>query len=140
MYETLLAKIGTILDGVSLVKEHFSTPSTIPAKFPAVFFKPAGSSNSFETQTDNAKIYRFLVLVLVGANGTTVEDIFSGVLPKTVDAITEAFDAAWDGGVKDGHRIYVKLNSADEWQVSEEGEGVVCWAPLYLEVKVLTPV
>lgn len=138
MWQTLITKIGVTLDGVELVKEYFTTPKNNNDKFPAVFYRPAGFENGFETRTENAQTYRFLMIVMVGANGTTVENAFGTVLPKVVDQIVAAFDAAWDGGTIEGHRVRVKIDSADDWQVSEEDKGLVAYAPLNLEIRLLT--
>jgi hypothetical protein len=138
MYATLIALITTTLGQVTQVKEVFSAPKTKIDKFPAVYFQPAGMENSFETRVENKKYYRFLALVIVGTQGTTKEHVFNTVLPATVDAIVAKFDAEWNGGTIDGHRVTVKVDSADQWEVSQEQDGIVCYAPLNIEVMVLT--
>lgn len=138
MYQTLISKITTTLGNVSNVKDVFTTPKTKITKYPAVFFKPVWFQNSFETQSENMATYRFLMMVLVGANGTTVENAFGTVLPNTVDAIIAQFNQDWNQGTIDGHRVTVKIDSADEWQVSEEQDGLVCYAPLSVEIRLLT--
>ena len=120
MWATLTAKIAETLDGIVLVKEYFTTPKNEVTVTPAVFYKPAGFQNSFETNTENMQTYRFLVIVIVKASGSTVENAFSTVLPKVVDQIIDAFDANWNGGTIEGHRVRVKIDSADEWNVDGE--------------------
>ena len=138
MYEELITKINTTLGEVTQVKEIFSTPETKIAKFPAVFFKPDGFENAFETNTENMKTYRFLMIVLVGANQKSIEDVFGTVLPKTVDEIVAQFDEDWDQGTISGHRVWAKIDSAGPWEVDEEQDGRIAWAPLNLEIKLLS--
>lgn len=137
MYETIFAKIGTTLGNVSLVKDSFYVPKKKTA-YPAVFYKPSGATNTFETQTENMKIYRFLMIVMVGAGGTTAANAFGTVLPRAVDAIIAQFDEEWNQGVVDGHRMTAKVDSADAWEMSQEEDGLIAYAPLNLEVRVLT--
>lgn len=138
MYETLITKIEATLAGITKVKDYFSVPKGSLTKFPAVFFKPSGLTNTFETNSENMKVYRFMMIVLIGCNNETQENIFGTVLPKTVDDIIKAFDSEWDGGSIDGHRVTIKIDSADEWQIADEKEGLMAYAPLNLEVKLLS--
>lgn len=137
MYEELITKIETTLGLVSEVKEVFSYPKTKITKFPAVFFKPNGMKNSFETGSENMKIYRFLILVMIGVKQSTHENV-NAVLAKTVDAVIAQFDADWNQGTIEGHRVWVKIDSADAWQVSEEQDGLIAYAPLSVEIKLLS--
>lgn len=138
MYTTLIAKLDTMFNAVAEVQEVFSAPKTKIDLYPAVYFQPSGFNNSFETESENKKTYRFLALVIVGAQNTTKEHIFNTVLPETVDAIVTKFDADWDTGTIEGHRSWVKIDSADPWEVSEEQDGIVCYAPLNIEIELLT--
>ena len=138
MYEELIAKIQTTLEAVSNVKQVFSTPKTKLTTFPCVFFKPAGFTNTFETRTENAATYRFMMVVMVGAAGTTIENVFTTVLPHTVDAIIAQFNEDWDGGTIGGHRVMIKIDSADAWEISEEQDGLVAYAPMSIEIRLLT--
>ena len=139
MYETLTAKIKTTLASVTNVKDVFSVPKTKLTKFPCVFFKPAGFTNTFETQSENKAIYRYLMIVMVGSvEQTTMDEVFDSVLPHTVDAIIAQFNADWNQGTFDGHRISVKIDSADAWEVSQEQDGLIAYAPLNVEFRLLT--
>lgn len=142
MYSTLITKITTTLESVSNVKDIFTAPKSKLTAYPCVFFKPAGFSNEFETQNENMKIYRFIMVVITEANkrGATVspEYAFNTILPNTVDAIIAAFDEQWNQGTIDGHRVTVKIDSADAWEMSEEQDGLVAYAPLDLEIRLLT--
>jgi hypothetical protein len=138
MYETLLTKIADTLGQVTRVKEILTTPTTTITKYPAVFFKPNGFQNDFETNAENAITYRFMMIVIVGIAGTTPEDVFSSVLPKTVDDIVAQFNQDWNQGTIDGHRVRVRIDSADAWELSEEQDGLVAYAPLNIDIKLLT--
>lgn len=83
---------------------------------------------------------RFMLVVMVSGKGTgmTPETAFGTVLPHTVDAIIDKFNADWNQGTIDGHLVRVKIDSADSWEMSEEQDGLVAYAPLNLEVKLLT--
>jgi len=138
MYATLIAYLQATLEGVANVKLVFSTPKTKLTAYPAVFFKPDGFENAYETNDENMKTYRFIMLVLVGCTQTTQENIFNTVLPNTVDAIVAAIDGAWNAGTIDGHRAWATVTSADAWEVSEEQDGLVAYAPLSVEIKLLS--
>lgn len=140
MYATLLEKINTLLAGVTEVKEVFNYPKTKIDKYPAVYFQPAGFSNSFETNQENKKTYRFLMVVIVGTANTTNQNVFGTVLPATVDKVVEAFDTGWDGGSIAGHRTTIKIDSADSWELVQDKDGIVAYAPLNVEIQVLTSV
>lgn len=138
MYGTLLTKIGQILDTVPEVADHFAYPKSNMQEFPAVYYQPDGYSNRFETGQENMKTYRFKVTILIGGAQTTPEDIFTNLLPTTVDAVIAAFDATWNGGTDgQGHRIYVNCDSAEPWQESDSQDGVTAFAILNVEIKVV---
>ena len=138
MYATLITKLDTLLNGITEVQEVFNYPKTKIDSYPAVYFQPSNFSNEFETGQENEKIYRFLVLVLIGTEGSDVATVFGTVLPATVDAIVAEIDGEWDQGTIDGHRVRAKVDSADQWEVSEEQDGIVCYAPLNVEIKLLS--
>lgn len=140
MHATLIAKIRETLATVPEIKLVFSNPKTKLAKFPCVFVKPLGYQGSWETNREDAQTYSYGLDVIVGTSGTTVEAAFGTVLPKAVDAVTAAFVSAWDGGVIEGHRVRCRMAAGGEWQVSEAQDGLVCWAPLTLEFRLLTDV
>jgi hypothetical protein len=139
MYETLIAKTKATLEAVPNVKEVFSVPKSKLTKFPCVFFKPAGFTNTFETNNENMGTYRFMVIVMVGVSGNlTPTQAFEDVLPHTVDAIIAQFNQDWNAGTIEGHRVVTKIDSADTWELSEEADGLVAYAPLNVEVRLLT--
>lgn len=140
MYASLISLITTKLQAVSEVKSISSVPKTKIDAYPHVFFKPARLENAYYTNQDNEKVYNFLLIVIIGTNGTTLENTFGTVLPKVVDAIIEQFDGQWDFGTTDGHRMRATITSVDDWGVSGEQDGIEVYAPLNLEVRVNTDV
>jgi hypothetical protein len=140
MYATLIAKIKATLSSVTKVKQYSNVPGTKINYYPYVFFKPNGFSSAFETNQENAKTFNFMMYVIVGAEATTKEKVFDDVLPGVVDAIVEAFDAEWNGGTVDGHRVRVLINSAEAWELAEEADGLVGYAPLNVEIRFLSEI
>jgi len=141
MYTTLLAKIAATLEKVKVsgeLADYFNYPKTKLDAYPAVYFQPAGFTNSFETETQNRKQYRFLLMVIVNKSGTTTEEIFTTVLPNVVDAIVAQFDADWDQGTVDGGRVWAKLDTADPWDFDEAQDGLTAYAPMNLEIEVVS--
>jgi hypothetical protein len=137
MYETLLTKIGTTLSKISLVKDNFYYPKTKMTKFPSVFYFPAGFENSYDTNAENFKIYRFNLFVIVGVSQTTLSNGVD-VLAKTVQAIIAQFDEDWNQGTIDGHRVWTVINSGNPWQLSQEEDGQELSAQLTIEIKLLS--
>lgn len=138
MFETLIGDIQGIIGGISAVKEVYAYPlAGNPTKYPAVIFFPDSFTNDFDTVRDNFKVYRFKMWVVVDLAGTTEEDVFTSILPKTVDKVIEAFDSAWNGGTTDGHRIWQIIDSGI-WGLSEEQSGKRAFAELTLSVKFST--
>lgn len=138
MYETLITKIRTTLEGISAIKVVLSTPTSKLTKFPAVFFKPTGFTNAYETQNENANVYQFMLIILVGSEATTIENAFGTVLPRTVDAIKAAFDSEWDYGTIEGHRVRTVITGDGPWDIDEQQDGLIAYAPLRLEISLLT--
>lgn len=140
MYATLLGKIQTTLLGISRVKTVSMYPQTAIANFPAVTVTPAGVENSFDSINENMKLYRFDLHVEVAINlAMTQELAFTTTMPNVVDDIIAAFDAQWDAGTSsDGHRIWQKIDTAEAWRVVDDKDGLAVYAPLSLEIKVLT--
>lgn len=138
MYATLIAKIKETLEKVDNVNLIYSVPKTTNSAFPAVYFQPDGMTNEFESGDENAKVYKFMMLVIVGTSGTTVEEVFTNVLPNTVDAIIAQFDADWNMGTIGGHRAWTVIDTADPWAYDEEQEGPLAYAPLSLKIRLVT--
>lgn len=140
MYEALLAKIAETLATVSRVKLAFNAPKTAINKWPAVFYKPVGLENNYETQTENAEVYRFMILILIGVTPETVEQVAGTILPKTADEVKAAFNEQWDYGTIDGHRVRGRIYQSGDWDINKGPDGLVAYAPFELEVRLLTDV
>jgi len=138
-YQTLIPQVKALIEGVEEIKQVFMYPETKLSKFPAAIILPGRLDNSFETTAENAKTYSFRIWVVVGIGGTTVSNAMATVLPKAVDAVYDTLDAAWDQGAIDGHRVRARLTS-EEWRTVVAQDGTTCYAPLTLELRLLTDI
>lgn len=137
---TLINSILATLEGIEAIKEVYPYPlDGNPKKYPAVIFVKDNFDNSFDNTADNFKIYRFKMWVVVNLSGTNEKDAFTKILPNAVDKIVEAFDAAWDRGNLDGHKIWAIINSGMQG-LSVEQKSKCAWEELTLTVKLSTSV
>lgn len=140
MYKTLIGQIATILGGVKAVKAVYSWPIVgAPEKSPAVVFFSDGFENTFETNASNLKQYRFQLHVFIDLAGTTEREVFQNALPNVVDQIVAAFDAAWDGGTHDGHRIWQIIDIGAQPFIDAK-DGKIAVQTLTLRVNLLTDI
>lgn len=138
MYSTLIPQIETIIAGVDAVKAVYPYPLPgNPKNYPAVVFFPDTFENGFNTVADNLKTLRFKMWVVVDLNGTDEEQVFTVILPNVVDKLIAAFDAAWNGGTIEGHRVWHVLDSGF-WGLSEEQKAKRAFAELTLTVRLST--
>lgn len=138
MWENAIQIVKTTLEGIDEVKEVFSYPlQGNPSKYPAVVFFPQTMENSFETTTENFKIYTFYMSLIIGLNNTNMADVYGTVLPKTLDAVIAEFDNKWNGGTFDGKRVWVKV-STGQWSVSVEQNGKTATVDMEVQVKTVT--
>ena len=137
IYSSLISKIKTTFEAVTNIKEVFAHPASKLSKYPAVVFYSNDFENSFETVADNYKIYSFKAWVIIGCPQTSLSNVFETVMPNTIDAILEEFDAEWDGGTIDGHRVSILVDGGN-WGASEGQAGLEAWAELNIKIKVLT--
>lgn len=137
IYGTLIQKVSDTIATVTAIKAIYAYPTTKVTQYPAVIFFPDSFDNSFESTKDNKKVYRFKLYVVVGAAQKDKVDIFSTVLPKAVDAVIAAFDAGWDAGTINGHRVSVLINSG-AWSMAVSEEGLEATAELTVEFRLLT--
>ncbi len=142
MYVTLIQKIKDTLAGTTGVASYSNVPGVAISSYPHVFFKPAGFINEFETGQENYITYSFIMVVMVTAEGDggSNEKAFNTVLPSVIDNIIAKFNADWNQGTVDGHRIRVLIDSADAWEISEEENGVMAYAPLSVQFKMLSEI
>lgn len=140
MYSELLTKLKTTLGTITRIKQLSMYPTTNLTAFPAVIVVPAGVENSFDTVSDNMKIYRFELNVAVGINDAVTEQVaFEKTLPNVIDDIIAKFDSTWDNGTSsEGRRIWQKIDTADSWQIIDDSDGRMAYALLNLEIKVQT--
>jgi hypothetical protein len=140
MIYTLTQAILAVLNNVSEIKLVLPYPPGDEYSFdtyPAVIVLQDSFDNAFETNVENAKDYTFRMWIVIGCGGDTVENVWTVALPKAIDAVVAAFDAAWNGGTIDGHRIrYLISNGASSMVVAGDGREAV--AELALSIKVLT--
>lgn len=139
MYATLITKIGETLETVKSnqkIASYHAYPKSDIQNFPAVMYLPQGFTNTFETTTQNTKVYRFLVMVIINieGEGMSAEIAYTTTLPTVVDALVGQFDADWNKGTIAGSRVTVKLDSADAWELTEDQDGLTAYAPLNLEI------
>jgi len=137
MYTQLIAKLNNTIDSITRIKERFNYPATHITKYPCALIYPVSFENDFESTQENSKVYKFKLFIVIQATTTTVENIFSVVLPEVVDETLEKFDADWNGGEINGHRIFIKIDSGD-WLLSQEEVGLEAVAELNIEIKTLT--
>ncbi|QDP67611.1 MAG: hypothetical protein Tp172MES00d2C118482111_5 [Prokaryotic dsDNA virus sp.] len=145
MYVTLKENVKTTLQKLveaSTLASYSNVPGDTPSTFPHVFFKPEGFDNEFHTGQENYITYRFLMIVMVTTEGTggSSSKAFDEVLPATVDAIVDQFNEDWNQGAIDGHRVWCWIDSAAAWELSEEDNGLVAYAPLTLQFRLLVDV
>ena len=135
IYTTLISTIQTTLNGITAIKATYAYPAVKVDKYPAVIFFPDALENSFESNQDNMKTYRFKMYVVVGTTEKDKVDIFS----NAVDAVISAFDTAWNAGTLNGHRVWVRVSSGN-WTMGAGDAGLEAQAELTVEFKFLTTV
>jgi len=136
-YQEIIPLIKTTIESVPEVKQVFASPQTRYSKFPAVIFYPADFDNVFETNAENFKTYNFVIYVIVGLKQASVDDAFTEVMPKVVDALVEKFDQEWNQGPIDGHQTWARITSG-LWNTAEYQNAEIAFAQLNLGIKLLT--
>jgi predicted phage tail protein len=137
VYSTLFAAVQSTLESVSAIKAIYPYPVMNIEMYPAVIFFPDSFDNSFESTAQNQKTHRFKMYVVVGAAQKDKFDIFNTILPKAVDAVVSAFDAAWDAGTVQGSRVRMLINSG-HWAMVVGDAGLEAVAELTVEFRLLT--
>ncbi len=128
--------IKTILQSIPAVKEVSMWPKT-PEKYPAVICMSDNMDNSFDTTSDNMKVYRFKIWIEVGIAGTTEANVFESVLPAVSDAVIAKFDEEWNGGTLEGHRVWQIISGGYEGYIVNE-KAKSAYKELTLTVKLAT--
>lgn len=137
IYRELNNKINAILSGVDKIKEVYPYPAKKIDAYPSAIYYPSTLENSFETANENFKIYGYKLWIVVNAEGTTVQNVFSTVMPNVMDSVLEALDSGWDFSTIDGHRCWCKVDTG-LWSVTESQAGIEVTAEIDLSIKVLT--
>ena len=137
IYPELNSKIQTILESINRIKSIYAYPATKIDSYPAAVYYPSSLDNTFETINDNFKIYTYKLWIIVNAEGTTVQEVFSTIMPKTIDEVLEKLDDEWSFNTINGHRVWGKVDTGI-WTVSEEQSGIEISAEIDLSIKMLT--
>lgn len=137
IYSDLNAKIQSILESIDEIKQIYAYPASQIDGYPAAIYYPSTLENSFESTSDNFKIYGYKLWIVVNAQGTTVQTVFGSVMPKVMEAVLAKFDAEWSFSSINGHRVWGKVETG-AWSVSEEQSGVEITAEIDLSIKMLT--
>lgn len=139
IYPELNSKIQSILEAVDEIQEIYAYPATKLEGYPAAVYYPSSFENTFDTTGDNFKVYGYKLWIVVNAQGTTVENVFSTIMPGVMDAVLEEIDKEWSFDNINGHRVWGKVDTG-LWTVSEEQAGVEVAAEIDLSVRMLTDV
>lgn len=108
-----------------------------PRAYPAIIYYPESIDNAFETNKENMKTYTFAVFIVIKIAGKTSAEIYGDILPQTFTDFESAFDAEWNFGTVDGHRVWAKQTSSLVG-FSVEQNGQIGSMEIKLQVKALT--
>jgi len=136
-YQTLIPNIKALIENVTAVRDVYAYPEGALTEYPSVIFYPTSFDNEYETTAENKKRYSFVIYVIVSAAGTTIDNVFTSVLPNVVDDIISELDTNWNGGTIGGHRVWYTLGSGDWGRVTDD-EGDQAFAELRLTVELMT--
>lgn len=136
IYPTINSKIETILNGVVKIKAVYPYPVVGINAYPAAIFYPATVSNSFETVSDNMKVYGYKLWIVLNVEATNIQNGYE-VLARVMDTVIEAFDDGWDLTTIDGHRAWLQIDTGS-WALNEEMNGLELAAEIDLSIKTLT--
>ena len=134
IYSTIYSQINTILSGVASVKEIFQHPTADFTKYPAVVYFPSSVANTFGTNNDSFREYKFKLFVVAGLDQTSMSHIFGTVLANTCDDVIQAFDTNWALNSIDGRRVWIRIDSG-EWAVEKTDKGLIGVAEFDLIIK-----
>ena len=137
IYSGINAKIQAILESIPQVKQIYAYPTSKIDSYPAAIYYPSTMENSFESTADNFKIYGYKLWIVVNAQATDVNTVFSTVMPNVMEAVLSKFDAEWSFTSINGHRVWGKVETGS-WSVSEEQAGIEITAEINLSIKMLT--
>lgn len=137
-YQTIIPNIKSTIESVTAVRVVYEYPlDGAPKQYPSVIFYPDSFENAYETTSENKKSYRFKMWIVVDLAGTNEQTAFNSILPNVVDDVIAAFDANWDGGTIDGHRVWYTMENG-AWGLSTEQKSKRAYAEMNLTVQMLT--
>lgn len=137
MFQTLLPLIKTIIENVTQVQVVYDYPESELSGYPAVVILPVAFDNAYLTNQQNIKGYRYRIFVISETAQAGIAAAWNEILPKCVDAIIAALDAAWNqGATAEGHRIWWNVERGD-WSQSTEQAGVEVTATLDLIINLV---
>ncbi|MHA1853382.1 MAG: hypothetical protein ACTSUF_07705 [Candidatus Heimdallarchaeaceae archaeon] len=137
IYPELNSKIQTILESISKIKSIYAYPATKLDSYPSAIYFPSTIQNTFNNTADNFKVYGYKLYLVVNAENTTVQQIFSSAMPKLVDAVLKKLDDEWSFDSIDGHRVWCSVETGD-WLTTDGQAGIEISAEINLSVRMLT--
>lgn len=137
-YQTIIPAIKSTVENVEAVRDVYSYPlDGNPKEYPSVIFFPDSFDNTYETNEENFKTYRFRMWIVVDLAGTDEETAFTSILPNVVDDVITELDTNWNGGTIDGHRVWYTLENGF-WGLTVEQKSKRAFAEMNLTVRMLT--
>lgn len=91
-WSTIRPQIATLLGSISSIQEISNTPKLKFDGYPACYVVPSENTADYETQTENARIYAFIVRVFYDTKNismATAMDRLDGVVDSIIDAIDQ---------------------------------------------------
>ena len=142
MYSEISSKIQTLAEGIDGIKEIFNRPldkGESPTKYPALIYFPSpdGFVNSYETTNENALYINYKIYLMVSVNGTTIENIYSTVMPNLLEELRNTFNNNWNLRNVGGHSIRSLLSNGG-WETDKTNNGIEVISDNTLTIKTLT--
>lgn len=137
MITELLTKIQTTLDGVDELGAVYDFNASRFESYPCAVYLPQAFDNRYLTNAENIKGYRFRIRVYQEAKVKQQRAAIIEGLAPTVDAVIAAFDAGWDYGTIEGHRVWT-LAEQGQWGIDDSPMGELIFGDIILIVNVTT--
>ena len=135
MIATIYQKLKTDLESIAEIGGVYDYPETAPKEFPAIVFYPSSLNNQYATQTQNRKSLTFVAFITHEAKHFGLARTWNEVMPQSVDAVIAKLDAEWDGGVKDGSRVWYTLDSGDWFMTPNTNNNQLVVAQLFINIQ-----
>lgn len=151
IYSQVIQKIEDVAESIEEVAEVFLHPlgaeiidfatmkrtGSRVKNYPALIFAPDTFDNNFASTATNERTMRFKAWLVINAENIENTDIYERILPNAVDGVLEKFDAGWDFGSVDGHRMWARMASGI-FGIVPEANGKEVFCEFALEVRVET--